>query len=294
MKLDYNIVWFENNIDFIDELREDVENYLSEIGFKSGITFENNGKNVEKIMRDIEIDLILMDQFLDDDDLGNVLISQIRDLDFYTEVVFYSALDDLKAAKGDKLEGVYYATKDTFFGKTKKVIDLTLKKHHNISNLRGFFIAEAIDIAGQLEEIITKKLIKEGDEIGFFENSVIQEEFFTDVNKYKIVQRLLKNELKKCNEIIQGRFEEEEKESAIKFRDKINKCKSVLNELETEVIVVRNQLAHAKPSTERKDALICKGISREFTMETCKEIRRNFLKHEINLEEIMSLLNPSE
>lgn len=291
MKLNYNIAWFENNVDFIEELQEDIEEYLEEIGFKPDIVYENNGKNVEKIMRDIDIDLILMDQFLDDDDMGNILISQIRDLDFYTEVVFYSALDDLKAAKGDKLEGVFYATKDTFLGKTRKVIDLTLKKHHNISNLRGFFIAEAIDIAGQLEEIITKKLVKKGEETGFFLNRVIQEEFFTDINKYKIVQRILKNELKKCEDIIQGRYEKEEKEKANEYKEQIKKYKSILNDLEDEVIVIRNQLAHAKPSTEIKDALICKGESKEFTMETCKEIRRNFLKHEINLEEIMNLFN---
>jgi len=289
MRLNYHIAWIEEDPEFIRPQRERIENYLTELGFFPKIHIQRNGKNILKILEDNDFNLILMDEHLPaedgEEDQGHELIDRIRNFDLYTEIIFYSGKINIAKDIEKKYEGVFYADRDTFFEKTRRIIDLTIKKQQDISNQRGLFIAEAIDIASNMEEIIIKVMIKE-EKSNFFNNNVIREEFFTDIAKYKILQRLLKNNIAKQNVIINGKYMDDEKKTAEEIREKLQPLKVTLDSLEKEVIRVRNNLAHSKLSDDKKNTLVCKGEPKEFNKDTCIEVRKNFKKHLENLEKI--------
>jgi hypothetical protein len=67
--------------------------------------------------------------------------------------------------------------------------------------------------------------------------------------------------------------------------------------LQVEIIEFRNQLAHAKECSGKKNALNVRNKERRvfeqkvFTEDTCKTIRELFLKHSSNLDDIKALLD---
>lgn len=149
MKLKYRILWIENEQDWVESIEDQIHEYLEDLGF----TYEMKliGKEEKNIAYN-DYDLILMDLNLSDQPNGAELISKIRELGSYTDVVFYSSIgiEELRAkGKEKELEGVYYSgrTPETsFVNKVKAVIDSTLKKVQDLANLRGLVMAEVSEL----------------------------------------------------------------------------------------------------------------------------------------------------
>lgn len=186
------------------------------------------------------------------------MIESIRNNELYTEVVFYSQFSDYRLNIAGQLEGVFYSERKDLLEKTKKIINLTIKKNQDISNIRGLFIAEAIDISGQLEEIIIRILKIKAETMELFRNRIIQEEFFADIEKYRLVLGVLNEKIKILNLVTNGRYNEKQKQKASRTLARIKPLADALNRMEKEVIQVRNLLAHSKPSDINKRALECK------------------------------------
>jgi len=291
MKLRYDILWFEDDEDWVNSVKPRLETYLLGLGFTLEIELYPSGENLEKIIDNPDINLILIDENLEKGKFwkedGKSLIEKIRQNELYTEIIFYSGVSKVEITKG--LEGVYLADRDNIFEKTKKIIDLTIKKNQDISNVRGLFIAEAIDIAGQMEEILSKILKMKGETLRFFMDQVVQEEFFNDYWKYKIIQRFLNQKIKSLKEELQSSSNKEKPVQAILTQ--LEEVKAEFNQLEKEVIQIRNELAHAKPSSGKRNILICRNKEKLFDQDRCKEIRKAFLKHHENLNKLAELID---
>ena len=144
MKLKYKILWIENEKDWVESIEDQIQDYLEDMGF------DYEKKLISKEEKDIDYndyDLILMDLNLADQPNGAELISKIRNLGAYTDVVFYSAMgvDDLRTkGKEKELEGVYYSGRTpeaSFVKKVKAVIDSTIKYNRKVlcsKRNRGF------------------------------------------------------------------------------------------------------------------------------------------------------------
>jgi len=293
MRLRYNILWFENDDDWVNSIRPRLERYLLDLGFTLETELYDSGENLEEIINNPEINLILIDENLEEGEFwkgdGKSLIERIRQNELYTEIIFYSGISVVEITKG--LEGVYLADRDNIFEKTTKIIDLTIKKNQDISNIRGLFIAEAIDIAGQMEEILSEILKMKEEARRFFINEVVQEEFFTDYAKYKIIQRFLKQKIKSLKAQLQSASN---KKGQIKeILSQLEEVKEKFNQLEKEVIIIRNELAHAKVSPDKRDTLICRNKEKLFDQNKCKEIRKTFLKHQENLNKLAEIMDAS-
>jgi len=291
MKLKYNILWFEDDEDWVNSVKPRVEAYLLDLGFTLEMELYESGENWEKIIDNPDINLILVDENLEKGKFwkgdGKSLIEKIRQNELYTEIIFYSGVSKVEIAKG--LEGVYLADRDNFFEKTRKIIDLTIKKNQDISNIRGLFIAEAIDIAGQMEEILSEILKMKGETLRFFVDQIVQEEFFTDYWKYKIIQRFLNQKIKSLKEQLQLSSNNEIQIQAVLTQ--LEKVKEEFNQLEKEVIQIRNELAHAKLSPNKRNTLICRNKEKLFDQDKCRKIRKAFLKHHENLNKLAELID---
>lgn len=142
MRLDYRILWIEDSKDWAESIQDNISEIVESFGLFASFTIlpaesekqEYNGYN-----------LILMDLGLAEGRQGDALIEQIRSLNVFTDIIFYSAsgVEEVKN-KGRKLnlEGVYYADRSNvlFLRKVKDVINASLQSFQDLVNLRGLVL----------------------------------------------------------------------------------------------------------------------------------------------------------
>lgn len=261
MKLKYRILWIENEQDWVESIEDQIQEYLEDLGFTYDMKLI--GKEEKNIAYN-DYDLILMDLNLADQPNGAELISKIRDLGTYTDVVFYSSMgiDELRAkGKEKELEGVYYSgrTPETsFVNKVKAVIDSTLKKVHDLNNLRGLVMAEVSELDSRMTSLIEKYFIEKGSET---KTATFKKHLVDDVEK-ATKNKLSKSEQcdKLCkhkwsgltiNEIVKDRdFDASRKARAVKLiidGEKYSykaKNGNFFEDYRIDMLNMRNQLAH--------------------------------------------------
>ena len=282
--MNYNILWFDDKDDYIETHEPTLRNYLKELGFDLVVVSRADDGNLEGVLKSSQPDIILMDYCLskgdDDEDetklTGDTVISRIRDCNLDVETVLYSRDPLFPTNVSEKLEGVWFATHTELPEKAKKVISLTIKKQQEISNIRGLFIAEAIDIASEMEELIIKILnLQAPARIDIFRSYIMYSEFFSDFEKYNFIQNILKEKQKILKEIANGKYSKAEKKQASDLLQILDPLIAKYNKMETEVIVQRNQLAHSKPAPDNS-GLIHKGKIIKLDAPKCKKIRDDF------------------
>lgn len=287
MNLKYRILWIENEEDWVESIEDQIQEYLEDLGF----VYER--KLIAKEERDIrynEYDLILMDLNLADQPNGAELISKIRDLGVYTDVVFYSAsgIDELRAKGREKeLEGVFYSgrTPDTaFVNRVKAVIDATLKKVQDLNNLRGLVMAEVSELDALMDKIILSYFNTE-ERMALFHKHITanREKTLRDslncANKCQLIWRD-----KDIQEIV-PRLDSSQKARTIKIiidheKPGFYKGENFYKEYDAAVITPRNELAHCKSELrDGQEILLTRKGDKCFDEAFFKEIRKNILKY---------------
>lgn len=295
----YNILWFEDKEDYIETHEPTLRNYLKGFGFELVVVPREDDGNLEEVLTSSQPDLILMDYRLskynddgeDDADngtplTGDTIITRIRNCNLDVETVLYSRDPLFPTNVTERLEGVWFATHTELPEKAKKVISLTIKKQQEISNIRGLFIAEAIDIATEIEELIIKILnLQAPARVDLFRSHIMYSEFFSDFEKYNFIQRILKEKQKILREIGNGKYTKAEKKQATDLLEILDPLITKYSKMENEVIVQRNQLAHSKPAPDNS-GLIYKGKIVKLDETKCKNIRADFQAHTENIRKI--------
>lgn len=295
MILEYTILWFENDPIYASGLENDISEYLKNWGYNPKLVVKADESDLMQIMDRENVDLILMDQNLDKGQKGDTIIRRIRDNELYTEAVLYS--QDLKFKEKlseDLLEGVFFAYRKDLLDKIKKIIDLTIKKNQDITNIRGLFIAESIYLAGRMEEILSKILRLTGEPLQFFTDQIVQDDFFTDYSKFCIIQRFLRAKTKFINRKLESATGTD-KTTLESFKTKIADAKKQLGNFE-KLMNIRNQLAHAKKHEEEKNVLFIRSRSgniaeKRYDENECKNIREQFLEFSAGLNDLLKLLD---
>jgi len=289
--LDYNIVWFEDSTRYIEAAKPEVEKYLADLGYALKIVQRKDDTDFAKIMNESDVDLILVDQNLRDGKRGDTLIDAIRKNEMYTDAVFYSK-DPWPENVIAQLQGVFYTQRATLVDKTKKIILLTLKKNQDICNIRGQFIAETIDAVTALEDIISKILKLEDEQLIFYNDSFIQEGYIEDMSKHKVVSEFLRQRLEFLNDEV-GKGKKELNGT----KTELEGIRTVFKDFADDIITRRNQLAHSKKVSGKKNTLLVKNKQKhefeewQLTDDECRKIRLTFIKHVNNLDALKKLLD---
>ena len=295
MNLKYRILWIENEEDWVESIEDQIQEYLEDLGF----VYER--KLIAKEEQDIsynDYDLILMDLNLADQPNGAELISKIRDLGVYTDVVFYSAsgIDELRAKGREKeLEGVFYSgrTPDTaFVNRVKAVIDATLKKVQDLNNLRGLVMAEVSELDAVMDRIIPS----------YFSTAEKMELFHKHItaNRETTLQKSL-NCANKCQLTWRGKdiqeivslLDSSQKARAIKIiieqsRPDLYSESNFYEEYNATIITPRNELAHCKSEIhDGKEILLTRKGDKCFDETFFKEVRKNILKYSRIFNELL-------
>ncbi|MDB5088369.1 MAG: hypothetical protein JWR09_2363 [Mucilaginibacter sp.] len=306
MRIKYNILWVENETDWLEPTLEFVKETIESYGFKlihKHVTSENE---IEELLKEEEAfkdyDLILVDFQLDKGDRGNRIIEKIRDHQVFTEVIFYS--QDLagirKAVSENFLDGVYCASRnrEDFEGKFEKVFATTIKKIQDISSVRGLVISEACDLDNKVSLLIEAFFIKytESDQ-SKIRNYIIKDLVGDQVEKgKKLMEKLnsLSNE-----DLLHHKFFDAYKKMRILGRIiELLDNKNLLDKdtfnlrYNKEIIEVRNQLAHCveKEKNGKKVLVTFTGDIKFFDDNEFNDMRKNLVDHQNNLLAIEAVL----
>lgn len=305
MKLDYNILWLDNDLkDYIKNGDvESIKEFLIELGFEPNIVTVFDEAELDKYL-DISYDLIISDFNLNKEN-GDIIIYRLREekrLD--TEILFYSAktnfVQDLEVKERLAfMERINIQVgRDSLLDKIEKVIELTVRKLFELNATRGLITAATSDLDVEIEEIVMQLVLhhKISDDdlkqiVTDKAHAPLQKRLETFWDKYNDFQSYFpKIDAVKKWEIFRDLLKPLKAQHEIKSFLDSNKTYQV------QVIDIRNKFAHAKAYDDNgKLKLIgqIEGEDFEFTEDSCVEIRRNLINHKRNIETLKKLLNNS-
>lgn len=175
MNVVFKVLWFEDEISWRPsserKMKEIIErhNLLLDITWKKG-----NEKDIEDELKK-EYDLILMDFELRGT-TGNILIRELRQLEVYTDVLFYSGNFekmiktlyniDKNNSIIDPIDGVYFSDRkrEELYPKLQKLVDKIVRRMQDIVSLRGVVLDNVSGFENQMQNILVLALNKFTDE----------------------------------------------------------------------------------------------------------------------------------
>lgn len=299
MNIDFKVLWFEDDKDWYDSILPVVDNYLNEKGFNFIPSRYQSGENLEKILKEDDYDLVLVDYNLPGE-LGDKLIERVRHFELYTDIIFYSqnGEDKVRSALAEKaVEGVFCAdrSRDEFEEKVTNIIHSNIKKVLDLTNMRGIIVTKTSDLDLVMDSIIIKKV----------QNSI--DEIKNDLRKSAKEKAIdsLKDKLTKIENIdLESEFGDlvNKLESYNKWRMLLKICKvdedlkefkDIVNDYNEEIIDVRNKMAHLKETIEGGNKVLKSSDgSSEFIFNDAKsiEVRNNIKKFDETFENILDKL----
>ena len=300
MKIKYKIIWIDDKFEEEDspfnDIKENLIHYLNkEHFFEVDIkTFENVDRFKTAVLED-DFDLIITDFHLNDGKTGAEVIDFVRrEKNISTEIFFYSAKPDLETDQTKLINNnrvTYYTLSGNNYrelqSQIKALIDLTLKKFNHIVAMRGMIMHETSNLDEKSLNIIQH----------YFENNnsneSIIEKIFDEIISFHS-EKLKKAEKFKRNirfdKLIQDpvAFSATQRANALSHIIDKEELVNFIKEYKNEVLLVRNQFAHAILDETAK-TFKTKG-GKEFNEDLCKNIRKDINKHIQNLEKLENKL----
>ena len=296
MRIEYKILWVEDEKGWYDEAQGLIGDYLEDLGFiidsKHCKTFEEV-KSEHSINQLKDYDLLLVDFSLAGSPDGDEIIKFIREQiknPILTDVIFYS--NDIESVRDSikkyEFEGIYTSQRKDFITKVEQVIDTTIKKVQEVNSMRGLIMAETSDLDDLMREIIHKLL-----------KSDISEQIETYINELlaEINGNLENYQLKDIQSKVDnsGYFNSLKKAKTI---NKLYKLKKIgidkfAHSYDSKVIATRNLFAHVTESMKDGEKVLISHVTGKeevFNEERCAEIRKDLIKFREVLESIKGQL----
>jgi hypothetical protein len=305
MKLNYKILWLDDKIDefFIqDEYDQVLKKHLSDQGFLPEIITVSTEDAFFQVLND-SFDLIMTDYHLNDDGgssrNGDLIVTSVREKSIFTEVLFYSARGEVKDIKKinritfvetSKMTGYH---QDNIIQEALKLIDLTIKKFHNIVVMRGLIMQETSVLDDLAFEILKDHIIGKG-------NSDINDHIFNSLISFhrKKHENCMKYQDKnQIEKIFKDPFllSSNQRATAIGELLKLQGVANFMEDFKKEIIEVRNKFAHAVLEKREDGQEFFRHKSEEiiFDHRFCVEIRANINKHKRSLEALAQRMKAS-
>lgn len=312
MRLDYNLLWIDNDLPGYEERGEvnALRSYISDLGFRAHIETLLGDDGLEKALEDRRFDLIVSDYNLDNTD-GVAVVQSIRDSDTQTEILFYTARVGTTTSEElrDKLKNIdrisIHLGRDTLIAKIESTIDLTVERLIELTATRGLITSETSELDVLIQEVVldlvnNKLKISDQDKTQMLELNACEvlekrakdcrkkvsemsfEDCFESVEAYR-KWRMFRELLKQLNEI----------ESS----EELGRILDINGTYNDQVIVVRNKFAHAKAIRESGQTTLQGQLGKEdfhFDHDKCVEIRKNLIAHRDNFDSLLIYLGIGE
>jgi len=306
MRIDYNILWVEDEEAWYDTTKELFAGTLDDNGFELKSERCNNLEEVQSLAEIDGLkkyDILLIDFNLKDSTTGDEIIKLVRDNSIYTDVLFYSsAVDNVnESMRKHGLEGVYVADRKDIETKFEAIFNTTIKKVQEINSMRGLIVGETSELDVLIEDLtihisnnilglkkedhdkiiegIVDKMKKAPD---FFVKQCEEHGFCDYFHRIEALKKweIFRDLLKKLKEI------DKYKEGVISFLEK-NKT------YQNEVIGLRNIFAHSKSEEKGGKSILKAQLGKEdyeYDDQKFVEIRKSLKEHRNNFSELFKVL----
>ncbi|GAB4417239.1 MAG: hypothetical protein Fur0044_12830 [Anaerolineae bacterium] len=229
MKTDFLTLWVDDNVPFAQSIEANLKDWLDEKGFELKVSIHKDETGVLEEIKNKDIELIIIDYKLPGED-GDVLIEKIRGNGCYQDIIFYSG----GPLPEKRLDGVFFVSKGDARTRIKELIELKLRRSSDFATLRGWIVADAIELEMMLDEILLKCFNPRHE---LFELQIVKRAGILDFfKKQAIINSILTDELNRLGQI---------KDASERYQ-KLQECKEVFKSFEREVIHYRNAVAHGR------------------------------------------------
>lgn len=256
MKLEYKILWFEDQFKYVEQHIGRIEELVREHGFipeivrKTSISEAEIDELSEKLDSYNPYDLIIFDYDLGADSANGLSIAtKLRAL-IYTDMIFYSGKVSSELREllyQAEVDGVFVIGRPNFFDEIEPLIEDHIKRMSDINNVRGVVMSATSTIDNSVRDALIKKI---NGMDGEFQKAFL-EKLKGNLNKNIEKQKEKVNSLECPKEAVGDHFSTTFDVIRIMFRSVFEKDSPeylTLNDGATihKVQVERNNLAHQK------------------------------------------------
>lgn len=286
MKIEYKILWLEDDMSWLRVPKNRIEREIESYGFIPLINTINDCDLAK--MKYNDYDLILVDYNLNcgSENRGNNILTLLRNRKILADAIFYSNTDIAtlyEKVKQDKILNVSIFDRAVFndenIDQIYEIITYYLKKDLDLNSMRGIMMSEVAKFDNKIWEILSKitdvdSLIPyvrcrtkiQKTDFDHMSNEVLREKLISKDDSTAFLtssmrSKLLKNLIKKMS----------------KDSDVYNSSYESLKVFYDEIIKERNALAHRENIMDDDE-------------EKFKLIRKNIIKHKKSFDELIKLL----
>jgi len=256
MRQVFTILLVEDKPEAMKSQIEEIEEYLQDKDFKPDIIIDKTGAKTRETLVNNNVDIVVTDKNIVEETEGVEIksgmdvINLIKDIEKWTDVLFYSA----RGFDKNKVLGEMgnYGFVEIIEGKEivddlKKLIDKNLNRCQDIVYLRGMLLSKIIDLEQEVNDLFVKYFNISDKKEEHFHNLVLENRFSLEAKKTAL-SKIIKEDAE-----IKSEF------------------KKLLDNLD-DIAKQRNLLAHCKVHPEMKNTLISIGSEKEFDKERINEI----------------------
>lgn len=170
MKIDYEILWFEDQPDKLEHDLEAIRSYLWESGFtmkvemRETLTSAEVDEIVDKISKYNKYDMIIFDYDLGNSPKGSEIARRLR-AEVYTDMIFYSGKEPESLRKilfDTKVDGVFIVDRRDLAEQIEPILEDHIKKACDVNGIRGIVMDETSRFDRLLREKC-KKVLTDAD-----------------------------------------------------------------------------------------------------------------------------------
>lgn len=303
MQLDYNILWFDDQLGPITPFVDRVKGIIARLGFEPRIDLRivtaDSGDPLASLPGQ-GLDLVLMDWKLGGGHDGAVLARRLRQSLRDTDVVFYSSeharkLRELIFIQG--IDGVFCVNREHLTDRVNGIIQGQLRRMLDLNHMRGLVMAATSDLDMAMVECleVVQQVLHPGAGAAAFAGSIAERvskglrEKADEIDAFGAKGKLAKL----LREPSFGAFLRWEvlKEEVSRLTDRVSEPQFIqqLDKYHAEVMGPRNDFAHRK--AEIKDGkLVLEGREQPLDQDSMKSLRLRILEHSDNLRGLLATL----
>ncbi len=292
MRLDFNVLWVDDQPDRVDAQIRRISRQMEDQGFQFNSTLCESMAGVRKrIAEDVftdEVDLILVDWDLGGGVQGQDAIAAIRESVPYKDVVFYSAQSPAetlrKLAFEAGIEGIYCASREELVEEVLGVFESLVKKVLDLDHTRGIVMGATSDIDYMVNECLfaidaqsdqngKEELLRQA--LGYIDGKVAEltataEKLRTAAGLPDLFEAHLLLTANDRLRILAGALKTKTLEAHKEYR------KSVVS-YQQEVIPKRNVLGHVVRVRQGEAYVLRDSKGNVFSLEAARDLRRTIL-----------------
>ena len=305
MRLDFNILWVDDQPERVAAQRERIEMLMRKHGFKLQTEIATSIKEAAKYIGDDiygdHIDLILMDYDFGDEPDGEAGLIMVRDTFPYKDIVFYSAqvkeLTEIVAR--EKISGVFCCDRAGLIETVIHVFEVLVKKVLDIDHSRGIVMGATSEIDEFVNESLIRvfeKADKETVDTAFDitgdQLNKIKEQFnkdWTRISKAKKISKILK-----IHNVYSSAHRLRLFMGILKRRGTHGKEQQDMLDYAKNIIPKRNDLAHVTVKRDGFSRKIFDRSGKKLTTEDMQVLRSALLKHHELFEDVLRSLKEEQ